>query len=509
MKVCLVNLFHLDPPRNGGLSRVARIVCDLTAQLALQNKLKVFFAVGAQFSGEFRDWLGNPGGNLIPVMPDAGMTPIFETIHPDLLISPLLSMRPISDWKEYEHIPHIVCVPDTLALDNPELFTSGEAESRRAGYSQLENSSVVVTISEDARNRLIRHLGLPPSKVQVIPLAGDLSTWFNPADGRTLISSPYILYPARNWPHKRHELLIQVMNKVSQERPDLHLVLTGWHDDDYISELAASYDLPRGKILDFGFVSNADMLSLYRNAEALMFVSEYEGFGMPVLEAMQLGCPVICAPLTSLPEVAGDAAIYVDSKNPEDWARAFLYDLPNQRSSLIRKGFQQARKFSWIQTRAHWLHLIGNHLPLTEDDPGAFTFSSPSLLLDELYVWVERYITAHNENEKKERVIHILKDHLDRIPYDMSALQAENGKLLIEVNQLQAEAELAQELNGQLIEKDRVIQALRDTLAYRLEISIQHYLITLYAGMHRLMNYLRDFSKDFYRRLCDCRRSNP
>lgn len=91
----------------------------------------------------------------------------------------------------------------------------------------------------------------------------------------------------------------------------------------------------------------------------------------------------------------------------------------------------------------------------------------------------------------------------------MSALQAENGKLLIEVNQLQAEAELAQELNGQLIEKDRVIQALRDTLAYRLEISIQHYLITLYAGIHRLMNYLRDFSKDFYRRLCDCRRSNP
>src|SRR5260370_6685734 len=79
---------------------------------------------------------------------------------------------------------------------------------------------------------------------------------------------------------------------------------------------------------------------------------------MPPLEAMRTGCPVICARQASLPEIVGDAAILVDSDQPEDWARAFLEELPPRHSDLIEKGFQQAQRFRWEDKRAEWLNLL-------------------------------------------------------------------------------------------------------------------------------------------------------
>src|SRR5208282_4076800 len=110
----------------------------------------------------------------------------------------------------------------------------------------------------------------------------------------------------------------------------------------------------------------------YRRAEALLFVSEYEGFGMPLVEAMVNHCPVICAPLTAIPEVAGNAALYVNSEDPWAWASAFLEQLPALRSRLIEKGRRQAQNLTWDKMRDGWrAHLmsVGLELSVTDDSP--------------------------------------------------------------------------------------------------------------------------------------------
>ncbi|MBI5934059.1 MAG: glycosyltransferase [Chloroflexi bacterium] len=435
MSVCLVNLVDLDPPRNGGLSRIAYVVCNLLAEWAEQGKVTVYFAVGWRFSGQFRAWLGRSGGELIPVLPDAGMTPVFETLRPDLIISPLFGMKPVSDWVAYQKTPHIASIPDALALDMPALFPAAEAQRRRDIYLQLKNASTVVTISDDARNRLVKHIGLKRAQTLVIPLAGDLPVQDAPVEAGDYQSplgkiglSPYVLYPARNWPHKRHELLLRSFREILRSRSDLKLVLTGWHDEGYLNLLIARHNLPRESVLDLGYVSNADMESLYRGAEALLFVSEYEGFGMPILEAMQNDCPVICAPLTSMPEVGGSAALYVDSHNPKDWANAFIKDLPNLRDELIRKGRRQAKKFSWDKTRSMWSELMARHLKSTRlrKNPVSLPYAQ------EMQTWANRHQSDQDELVKKERVIQMLNDGMGRLQQS----EAENHQLRQQINQM-------------------------------------------------------------------------
>jgi glycosyltransferase involved in cell wall biosynthesis len=418
MSVCLVNLVDLDPPRNGGLSRIAYVVCNLLAEWAEQGKVSVYFAVGWRFSGQFRAWLGHSGGEVIPVMPEVGMTPFFAELRPDLIISPLFGMKPISDWTMDQNTPHIASIPDALALDLPELFPAAEAQRRREIYLQLKHAASVVTISNDARDRLVKQIGLKRSQTMVIPLAGDLPLQDAPVEVGDYQSplgkigfSPYILYPARNWPHKRHELLLRAFREILRARPELKLVLTGWHDEGYLNLLLARYKLPRESALDLGYVSNADMESLYRGAETLLFVSEYEGFGMPILEAMQNGCPVICAPLTSIPEVGGSAALYVDSRNPKDWANAFINDLPRLRDDLIRKGHRQAKKFSWDKTRSLWSELIALHLKPVKRRGAVASFPYSQ----EIQIWANRHLRDQEELVKKERVIQTLNDGMGRL----------------------------------------------------------------------------------------------
>lgn len=482
MNVCLVNLVDLDPPRNGGMSRVAYVICDLLAQWAEEGRVDVYFAVGWRFSGQFRAWLGRSGGEVIPVLSEAGQTPFFETLRPDLVISPLFGMKPISDWQSYKNVPHIASIPDALALDKPELFALAEAERRRDIYMQLKSAKSVVTLSNDALERLIRHVGLNRSQIKVVPLAGGLtlnesapvSDQYQRPEAQ-IGSSPYILYPARNWPHKRHGLLLRAMREILRTRPDLKLILTGWHEDGYLSRLLTRLKFPRENVIDLGFVSNEDMASLYRNAEALMFVSEYEGFGMPLLEAMQNGCPVICAPLTSIPEVAGDAALYVDSDNPELWARAFTKELPARRNEIVLKGRQQVKKFSWERTRALWAEIIDRSLGVAKERDALPVVSS-----QELQVWAARHLSDNEEIAEKEEVIqslikklaHLRKDAKALQPDGMRfneehpALQDENKRLLQTVHQMRDET---RQISADLIEKEKIIQKYRTSFIFRMD----------------------------------------
>ncbi|MEK7518706.1 MAG: glycosyltransferase family 1 protein, partial [Patescibacteria group bacterium] len=109
-------------------------------------------------------------------------------------------------------------------------------------------------------------------------------------------------------------------------------------------------------IIPVGHVPQNDLVALYSGAEALVYASLYEGFGLPILEAMQAGCPVATSNISSMPEVAGDAAVLVDPREPQDIAKGIEKVLSN-RESWIKKGFARAKEFSWERTAKRTLEV--------------------------------------------------------------------------------------------------------------------------------------------------------
>ena len=210
----------------------------------------------------------------------------------------------------------------------PENFSRWELAYRRRLYgASARRSRIVIAISEHARETLVERLSLEPERVRTIHLGVDLER-FSPAD---VPREPFLFYPANAWPHKNHERLFEAVALLRREHRDLRLVLTGDHDDvpDFVDA--------RGR------VSQKELVELYRRASALVFPSQYEGFGQPVLEALACTCPVACSDLPPLREVAGDAAVYFDPLDPESIAAATLEAIARGGSS----GPERASAFTW------------------------------------------------------------------------------------------------------------------------------------------------------------------
>jgi glycosyltransferase involved in cell wall biosynthesis len=157
------------------------------------------------------------------------------------------------------------------------------------------------------------------------------------------VRQPFVLYPARRWPHKNHNRLFEAFAEVRRKRPDLELVLTGD---------SAGGDLPDG-VRALGRVPLEELSRLYRTARATVFPSMYEGFGAPVLEAMASGCPVATADVAALREVAGDAAVLFDPRDPAEIARAILRAI-DEVDALAPRGVEWAARFTWeASARSH------------------------------------------------------------------------------------------------------------------------------------------------------------
>lgn len=352
----LVNLAHLDPPVNGGASRLAR---EVVRGLISEFPGQLVFLVRSRFVPRFWAWLGIK--HFMPVIPYNRYLSshlILRLTRPNVVISPLFGVEPFS---KAGMIPHVVSIPDALALDHPELLSTSEAMRRSDVYWRATSAIRIITLSKYASTQLRQHLALAPEQVQVIPLGAAPSS--EEIHSR-LVSDPYLYYPANNWSHKRHNLLFHTMSIIRQVRPDLKLMLSGGRSSQVdLKKLATQWGL-LDVVNDLGYISEKEVYDLYRHAEAMLFTSQYEGFGMPLLEAMQAGCPVICAPVTAIPEVAGDAALYVAGDNADDWASAFLKQLPLQRENLVQRGYQRAAQFTWEETRRMWIDVI--HQTLNE-----------------------------------------------------------------------------------------------------------------------------------------------
>jgi glycosyltransferase involved in cell wall biosynthesis len=209
----------------------------------------------------------------------------------------------------------------------PEHFSRPELAYRRLAYRRTaRRSTLVIAISEHARETLIERMALRAERVRTIHLGVD-GARFTPAD---VPRESFLLYPANRWPHKNHATLVRALELL----PDYRLVLTGSGHPRFPSH-------PR--VYDAGRVSIEQLISLYRRAAALVFPSLYEGFGQPVLEALACSCPVACSDLPPLREVAGDTAVYFDPRDPASIAEG-------TRTAVERGGASgpaRAAQFTW------------------------------------------------------------------------------------------------------------------------------------------------------------------
>lgn len=247
-------------------------------------------------------------------------------------------------------LPTVVTVHDVLPMRHPEWVPGGRSWGVKAlTRATVRAASRIITDSE-ASAADIRALWPKHPPIDVVPLG------FDPPEApehETRVSDrPYALAGGNRLPHKNFERLLHAWTLIPKaERP--RLVVTGSHGEDPLAPLVGALELEEDVQL-LGWVAEDRLAELYGGASVYVFPSLFEGFGLPVLEAMARGCPVVASDIPVLREVGGDAAVYVDSRDPAAIASAVgsLISDANAREALGSAGRARAASFTWARTAA-------------------------------------------------------------------------------------------------------------------------------------------------------------
>jgi alpha-1,3-rhamnosyl/mannosyltransferase len=221
---------------------------------------------------------------------------------------------------------------------------------------RMRHAAHILTVSEFIRNEICEVLSISQEAVTAVPEAAAPHFWPRPCESveqiRQVYALPqeYLLFVGSLEPRKNLPLLIRAMQHCQS---DISLVLVGWEGwgDKSWMETIRHAGLQK-RIVFTGYVDDDTLACLYSGATAFVYPSMYEGFGLPILEAMACGCPVICSNTASMPEVAGDAAVLIDPCDVDDLANAIdaLTASRDLRLERIQKGLVRAAEFSWSRT---------------------------------------------------------------------------------------------------------------------------------------------------------------
>lgn len=265
----------------------------------------------------------------------------------------------------FAKVPVAITIHDLSYLFFPDLFDKKD-------LYQLENwtrysvnlAKLIISVSASTRNDIIKEYKANPEKV-VVTYEGmkpeTVSKNFSMEDLKNKygLKNDFVLFVGTLQPRKNIIKLIEAFSKLKNKKIDLVIIgKKGWQYEP-ILEAPREFGIEdRVKFLDF--VPDEDLASFYKNAKVYCLPSLYEGFGLPVLEAMNYGCPVVTSNTSSLPEVGGDAAIYINPEDTDDIANKLDKVLIDDklRLEMIRKGKEQVKKFSWEKTAKETLSAL-------------------------------------------------------------------------------------------------------------------------------------------------------
>jgi glycosyltransferase involved in cell wall biosynthesis len=250
--------------------------------------------------------------------------------------------------------PTVMTLVDIQEVFYPEFFTATDRYTRELHFpGSTRMADRVITISEFSRRTIVAHHGVPSARVAVVHLSADERYARSAEVARApaaALPSRFVFYPANLWKHKNHDVLLRALRLLREERGRrVDLVLTGFaQDNGYPLTAMAEAHGVGDQVHALGYLPVEQIAHLYRRADMLVFPSLFEGFGIPLVEAMAAGCPVVAARATSIPEVTGDAAELFDPTSPAALAAAIerVADDETWRCTLRERGFERARAFS-------------------------------------------------------------------------------------------------------------------------------------------------------------------
>lgn len=303
--------------------------------------------------GRLRRVVGRLGSKLLMSFKRSGSGSLLRDMGVDLLFCPFTAPT----YFELG-IPTVCTIHDLQYKTYPEFFTPEDVSHRdRVFIDVCRRATAIAAVSDYSREVAMRHGGIEHDRIRTIHHRMAQRNATKPEQNNDvlirlgLLPGKYLIYPANFWKHKNHEMLLTAFGMACHEGlpADIKLVCTGAAGarQEWLMNAARTMNLGE-RILFPGYVPNAELAALMVNCIGVVFPSLYEGFGLPVIEAMAAGVPVACSNTTSLPEVAANAVILFDPRVPTQVAQAIISLVENEawRARLVQAGLQRAGEFS-------------------------------------------------------------------------------------------------------------------------------------------------------------------
>lgn len=332
-----------------GVSRYTKELVNHLLEIDFQNEY-ILFGTSLRKQGELKDFFKSLKRKTrihskFFSIPPTVLEILFNRLH--VSIDTFIGDAQVfhsSDWTQPgSKAKKVTTIHDVIALIQPELFDPKTVNVQRSRLKWVKSEvDKIIAVSKNSKKDIVETLQIPPSKIVVIYEAASESCY--PRKSREIeevkrrlgIKKDYILAVTTRSSQKLAQL--PEAFKSLKKNFDLSLVIVG--------------DAPESLdgVVKTGYLNEEDLAGLYSGAKVFAFPSFYEGFGLPVLEAMACGAPVVCSNTSSLPEVGGDAAVYVDPQSKESLQKGIEQVLtlsPNEYANLKEKSIGQAKKFSW------------------------------------------------------------------------------------------------------------------------------------------------------------------
>lgn len=373
-----------DSPAGG----VRRYVTELYGAMRALDPSVEIVAVGAGADTSLPEGIARRGATAFPTnlgwmaasLPLAVRGARLDVFHAPAYQAPLWGVRPL-----------VLTIHDVSYARHPEWHPYKNDPLRRAFYRRsARTADRILTDSEFSRDEIVAAYGIPADRISVVPLAA--APLFTPGafDASALpqvIRQPFALHVGDLHVRRNLKTALQAILGVrgalreSPSEPDVSAAVLRSSPSSLPSLVCAGVDrgvadvlreeavraTDPGALVLTGPLDDAALLNLYRGASMLLYPSRYEGFGLPVLEAMRCGVPVVASRAASIPELTGDAAVLLDPLDVDAWSHAVLEILenPNRRASLSDAGIRRAAQFSWTHTASATLtvfrSVVGQH----------------------------------------------------------------------------------------------------------------------------------------------------